>query len=184
MDTNQTSEVFNWKDFKNGKFYVKVTHENIEDFLSECDKRGLKWHSGVKALDTVSVFERLTLRCGKMYIGHNLDEFYSDLCYVLTKKEAKEDGLRIVKWSDYATEIEDQEEEQEETLQPFTWIPCAERLPEKSGEYLTVVAYEGYMVLPYSARQKAWNSFDDVLSFPVKVVAWAEIPPYKRSEPK
>lgn len=181
MDTNQTSEVFNWKDFKNGKFYVKVTHENIKDFLSECDKRGLKWTRGENALDFIPEFS------GKAYIAHDLlRPFFHGLSFDDSIEPVKESGLPFVKWSDFAIESEEQEQEQEETIQPFNWIPCTERLPEKSGNYLTMSTNGRYEVLPYSVYHKAWNAFDDLKTCcPLtNMVAWAEIPPYKRSDKK
>ncbi len=65
-----------------------------------------------------------------------------------------------------------------------SWIPCSERLPEKSGKVL-ICSADGYIaVVPYSAKHRQFNSYDD---FPKKdtvfndTVAWMPLPePYRR----
>ena len=42
------------------------------------------------------------------------------------------------------------------------WISCNDRLPEKSGEYLTVTTYQAVAVRHYSTRWKAFNAFDEL----------------------
>ena len=61
------------------------------------------------------------------------------------------------------------------------WIPCCERLPEKSGVYLISHKCCPYPILGYYTKtSKCWsdvNRYDDMLIY---VVAWQPLPvPYK-----
>ena len=57
------------------------------------------------------------------------------------------------------------------------WIPVSERLPEKSGYYLTEIRKGNEMVLAYSSRHRAFNAFDEVENeFPVDVTYWMPLP--------
>ncbi len=40
------------------------------------------------------------------------------------------------------------------------WIPVSERLPEKSGYYITFNKYGSINVYPYSAKHEKWNMCD------------------------
>lgn len=40
------------------------------------------------------------------------------------------------------------------------WVPVAERLPEKSGDYLVVTECGVCMTMTYSAMHRAFNAFD------------------------
>lgn len=72
-------------------------------------------------------------------------------------------------------------EDAEEQGQQGKWIPVSERLPEKSGEYLTWVRYnnEEFMSIEEIDCEgilKKWN-------FTGEVLAWMPLPePYRESE--
>lgn len=54
------------------------------------------------------------------------------------------------------------------------WIPCSERLPEKSGEYLIVYRADfGRIasVTHYSAKNRLWRSWDFMPDVQLKAVA-------------
>lgn len=61
------------------------------------------------------------------------------------------------------------------------WIPCSERLPEESGEYLTWVSYENVEFISIDEIDcdgiiKKWNCT-------YSVIAWQPLPqPYKESD--
>ena len=63
------------------------------------------------------------------------------------------------------------------------WIPCSERLPEESGEYLTWVEYDGDRFIAIDEIDcdviiKEWNCSTDY-----KVIAWQPLPlPFSRRE--
>lgn len=60
------------------------------------------------------------------------------------------------------------------------WIPCSERLPETSGEYLTWVKYDGKEFhsideIDCDGIFKEWNCSSDY-----KIIAWMNLPaPYQ-----
>ena len=60
------------------------------------------------------------------------------------------------------------------------WIPCSERLPEESGEYLTWVEYDGDRFIAIDEIDcdgiiKEWNCSTDY-----KIIAWQPLPqPYQ-----
>ena len=59
------------------------------------------------------------------------------------------------------------------------WIPCSERLPEESGEYLTWVEYDGDRFIAIDEIDcdgiiKEWNCSADY-----KVIAWQQLLPYQ-----
>ena len=64
-----------------------------------------------------------------------------------------------------------------------SWIPCSERLPEESGEYLTWVGYDGDRFraideIDCDGIIKEWNCSTDY-----KIIAWQPLPePYKESD--
>jgi len=43
---------------------------------------------------------------------------------------------------------------------PTKWVSVNDRLPEKSGYYLTYSTYDAMRVLNYSTRWKAFNAYD------------------------
>ena len=63
------------------------------------------------------------------------------------------------------------------------WIPCSERLPEESGEYLTWVEYDGDRFIAIDEIDcdgiiKEWNCSTDY-----KIIAWQPLPqPYTKGE--
>lgn len=69
-------------------------------------------------------------------------------------------------------------------LEQTRWIPCSERLPEESGDYLVTTKWKGsysgdvYIetnMAVYRKKSKEWDCVD--------VIAWAPIPqPYAESE--
>lgn len=68
-------------------------------------------------------------------------------------------------------------------MKEFKWINAAERLPEESGYYIVWLGFEynGFMVLPYSARHRQFNVHDDMTPSQVKklsvpAVYWSDIP--------
>ena len=64
-----------------------------------------------------------------------------------------------------------------------SWIPCSERLPEESGEYLTWVEYDGDRFraideIDCDGIIKEWNCSTDY-----KIIAWQPLPePFKESD--
>ena len=64
-----------------------------------------------------------------------------------------------------------------------SWIPCSERLPEESGEYLTWVEYDGDRFraideIDCDGIIKEWNCSTDY-----KIIAWQPLPePYKERD--
>lgn len=60
----------------------------------------------------------------------------------------------------------------------FKWISTAERLPEKSGLYLTYNPRRNCMTMHYSAKNKAWNAFDheDRPKYALEVTHWMHLP--------
>ena len=58
------------------------------------------------------------------------------------------------------------------------WISVKERLPEKSGLYLTYHAKRGSMTMHYSVNNEAWNAFDheDRPKYALKVTHWMPLP--------
>lgn len=46
------------------------------------------------------------------------------------------------------------------TVQVPEWIPVTERLPEKSGQYLTYNEHGWFSAYPYSIIHKQWNTQD------------------------
>lgn len=61
------------------------------------------------------------------------------------------------------------------------WISVKDRLPEKSGEYLAITKSRGhYMVLPYSAKHKLFNSYDSSrgreLKSAIECTHWMPLP--------
>ncbi len=68
------------------------------------------------------------------------------------------------------------------------WIPCSERLPEKSGKVL-VCTEIGYMeVVNYSAKYKRFNDYDECPRASTgfsDTVAWMPLPePYRKDDEK
>ena len=64
-----------------------------------------------------------------------------------------------------------------------SWIPCSERLPEESGEYLTWVEYDGDRFraideIDCDGIIKEWNCSTDY-----KIIAWQPLPePFKERD--
>ena len=57
------------------------------------------------------------------------------------------------------------------------WIKCSERLPEKSGRYLTISVPGHIQHVDYSVKHGKWNVYDDDIFFNYaleKVQYWAE----------
>lgn len=59
-------------------------------------------------------------------------------------------------------------------------IPCSERNPEKSGDYLCQMASGYFITLPYSLTHDAWNVYDNssknhVRKCAMNPVAWYQI---------
>ena len=88
------------------------------------------------------------------------------------------------------------------TIEVPTWIPCSERLPEDSGDYLVRPSdntlddyseFEEIMIMPYDVDCEAfgwWTSYFDPISLgfvdseftDYEVIAWMPLPkPYKAS---
>lgn len=90
---------------------------------------------------------------------------------------------RIVFHTDIPSEYKEQVEDTISDMQTIEteprWIPCSERLPEDSGEYLTFqcsanIKYGWYQVLCYD---DGWNCFGSNKKNEVKyVVAWMPLP--------
>ena len=64
------------------------------------------------------------------------------------------------------------------------WIPCSERLPDKSGYYLTFTKKHNVMMLPYSEVHREFNAFDsDDESFcSIECCAWQPLPEAYKGE--
>jgi Lar family restriction alleviation protein len=69
------------------------------------------------------------------------------------------------------------------------WIPCEERLPEKSGNYIVTMkvtnklneTYYDVIEATYWSSLKTWEDTVDDIS--VNVIAWCELPkPYEEKE--
>ena len=67
----------------------------------------------------------------------------------------------------------------------LTWHKASEELPEKSGEYLTIIESKVHKngilqlnTMPYSKKHKAFNAHDHetVPSYPITVAYWTEYP--------
>ena len=65
------------------------------------------------------------------------------------------------------------------------WISCKERLPEKSGKYLTVdmdYEYPFLQTLDYSAKWNGWNCIESVddeaeaREYEMHVTHWMQLP--------
>ncbi len=69
------------------------------------------------------------------------------------------------------------------------WIPCSERPPEESKNYLVAVRFESgyrtYAVFPYSQKYGCWGAFDwytpqdvaDLNISDVEITHWMSITP-------
>lgn len=64
-----------------------------------------------------------------------------------------------------------------DALERQMWIPCSERLPEKSGKYLGQTLHENITDITFSKKHQKWNAHD---SYPpehaMEVVAWMPLP--------
>ena len=61
----------------------------------------------------------------------------------------------------------------------MNWIPVAERLPEKSGEYLATLWSGCVIILNYSTEHKVFNTYFDS---DVPVIAWMPLPEAYKEE--
>lgn len=61
------------------------------------------------------------------------------------------------------------------------WIPCSERLPDKSDDYICCTRSKSICTLPYSVKYKAFNVLDRSKDkkHEIKVIAWMPLPEYK-----
>lgn len=66
------------------------------------------------------------------------------------------------------------------------WIPCSERLPEKSGEVLVCTESQYIGVVNYSVKHKQFNNYDECPRSDTcfsDTVAWMPLPePYKEDK--
>lgn len=67
------------------------------------------------------------------------------------------------------------------------WISVNDRLPEKSGEYLCFSKLKNILILPYSAINRAFNSYDKqpkgtVEYTQVNCSHWMPLPEYPKGE--
>ena len=64
-----------------------------------------------------------------------------------------------------------------EALERSPLVCAAERLPEKSGEYLVFTANGNWTVLNYSARHKAFNAYDEgSKNREIHCISWMPLP--------
>ena len=58
------------------------------------------------------------------------------------------------------------------------WIPCSERLPEESGEYLVTIRYKdgGSDLTDLIKYNSYWREWNDLELFGGKVIAWQPKP--------
>lgn len=70
------------------------------------------------------------------------------------------------------------------TIEIPKWIPCKERLPEESGEYLITLVALDYCEGEFFYPEVSWFYADkQVWSYRnAKVLAWMPIPEFKRGE--
>lgn len=61
------------------------------------------------------------------------------------------------------------------------WIPCSERLPDKSDDYICRTQFGRIWTLTYSVKYKAFNVSDRSKDkkHEIKVIAWMPLPEYK-----
>ena len=64
------------------------------------------------------------------------------------------------------------------------WVPCGERLPEESWEYLVYTDKGNIDVLFFSKKHQKWNAFDSTEALhAIEVSAWMPLPePYEKAE--
>jgi hypothetical protein len=66
------------------------------------------------------------------------------------------------------------------------WISVKERLPEKSGKYLTISPSGIYSILNYSAKYRAFNIYDEQpkssLKYCLEVTHWMPLPAAPKEE--
>ena len=120
-----------------------------------------------------SVFEKIIEKLEKL-----ADELYKAYCIGFNSDDRSEYDAYI-----NAIEIVKQEAEQfgrDTNVGSNGWIPCSERLPETSGEYLTWVKYDGKEFhsideIDCDGIFKEWNCSSDY-----KIIAWMNLPaPYQ-----
>ena len=57
------------------------------------------------------------------------------------------------------------------------WIPCSERLPEKSGKYLGQRPYGEIIDITFSKKHQKWNANDSCPpKYAMEIVAWMPLP--------
>ena len=77
---------FDWEAFKNAKFIVKLTEENVKSFLKAAENNGCKWISGEKPTEWIPDEKTFYLdcsNCGYGKFGWSNDNF---------------NNLKVVKW--------------------------------------------------------------------------------------
>lgn len=77
---------FDWEAFKNAKFTVKLTRENVKSFLKAAENNGCKWISGEKPTEWIpgeKTFYLDCYNCGYGKFGWSSDNFHN---------------LKVVKW--------------------------------------------------------------------------------------
>lgn len=64
------------------------------------------------------------------------------------------------------------------------WIPCSERLPEKSGKYLGQRPYGEIIDIGFSKKHQKWNAHDSSPpEYALEIIAWMPLPPaYKEDK--
>ena len=98
---------FDWEEFKNKRNKIAVhckTEDEAKDFCKQMHEHGLKWCDGTSYLSN------------NMFISHKEETIYdSNGCYSYVNWY-KEEGYRILEWSDYMST----ENGKEKTVQEFT----------------------------------------------------------------
>ena len=74
-------------------------------------------------------------------------------------------------------------EEKQATSDESKWIPVTERLPNKSEHYLCLCSSGQIHVLPFSVKNKKFNSFDDLKPHcAIDCSHWMPLPDKPRGE--
>lgn len=109
-----------------------------------------------------------------------MDKVIKDMAEVL-----KTSGCKYVRIDDgeYSLIFTDGETAEQMTEDIYEWIPCSERLPEKSEWHLAYTDNGNFDVIYFSKKHQKWNVFDESTeaNHAIEVSAWMPLPePYEK----